>query len=55
MFHRDGVRVEALAPGFNCLDLFAVPQMHSVSQVTHAACFPRLSVTGWMRNQHQPA
>lgn len=37
------------SPGFNTLDLFAVPQPHSVSEVTRAAAFRRYSVTGWLR------
>ncbi len=40
---------EALVPGFNRLNLFAVPQMHSVSEVTRASPFRRYSVTGWLR------
>lgn len=36
-------------PGFNTLDIFAVPQQHSVSEVTRAAAYRRYSVTGWLR------
>lgn len=39
----------ALAPRFNTLDLFKVPQQHSVSQVTPAAAHRRYAVTGWLR------
>lgn len=39
----------ALAPRFNTLDLFAVPQRHSVSMVTPAARYRRYAVTGWLR------
>ncbi len=40
---------DALVPGFNRLNLFAVPQYHSVSEVSRAAPCPRYSVTGWLR------
>ncbi len=40
---------DALVPGFNRLNLFAVPQVHSVSEVTKAAAYRRYSVTGWLR------
>lgn len=48
LFHH-GDRVEGRVPAFNSLDLFAVPQLHSVSQVTTAAPFRRYAVTGWLR------
>jgi Rps23 Pro-64 3,4-dihydroxylase Tpa1-like proline 4-hydroxylase len=38
-----------LAPRFNALDLFKVPQRHSVSTVTAAATHRRYAVTGWLR------
>lgn len=38
-----------LAPRFNTLDLFKVPQMHSVSEVTGAAPHRRYAITGWLR------
>ena len=41
--------VEAMAPAFNALNLFAVPQLHSVSFVTPFAARRRFSVTGWLR------
>jgi len=41
----------ALAPRFNSLDLFRVPQQHSVSEVTLAAPHRRFSVTGWLRSR----
>lgn len=37
-----------LVPKFNCLDLFLVPRLHSVSQVSAAALFPRFALTGWL-------
>ena len=36
-------------PRFNTLDLFAVPQRHSVSMVVPAAPVRRFAVTGWLR------
>jgi hypothetical protein len=41
--------VQGLMPRMNALSLFAVPQDHSVSQVSAAAPHPRYSVTGWLR------
>lgn len=50
LFHGAEGDIEGgLSPGFNCLRLFAVPQDHSVSQVTAFAGEARLSVTGWLR------
>ncbi|MEP9401029.1 2OG-Fe(II) oxygenase family protein [Sphingomonas silueang] len=54
LFHRDGGRLDAIAPGFNRLTLFRVPQEHSVSEVTRAAPARRYSVTGWLRAGMQP-
>jgi hypothetical protein len=41
--------VRGYTPGFNILNLFAVPQAHSVSYVTPLAGAPRYAVTGWLR------
>jgi SM-20-related protein len=50
LFHGEADRtVEGLAPRFNTLDLFAVPQRHSVSMVTPSAPHRRYAVTGWLR------
>lgn len=38
-----------MKPRFNCLNLFRVPQTHSVSQVATFATTNRISVTGWLR------
>lgn len=38
----------ALKPAFNALNMFRVPQMHSVSYVAPFAALPRYSVTGWL-------
>lgn len=40
-------RIEGLSPGYNRLDLFLVPQFHSVTAVTAAAPHARLAVSGW--------
>ena len=39
----------AFTPAFNVLNLFAVPQHHSVTWVTPLAAAPRYAVTGWLR------
>jgi SM-20-related protein len=41
----------ALRPRFNSLTLLAVPQWHSVSEVTATAPLARYAITGWGRNQ----
>lgn len=46
---RDGHIAEGYVPKFNVLNLFRVPQKHSVSYVTPAAEHARYSVTGWLR------
>jgi len=46
LVHDDGV---AWVPKFNTLNLFAVPQPHSVSQVSSFAADRRYAVTGWLR------
>jgi SM-20-related protein len=45
----DGHIAEGYTPVFNALNLFRVPQPHSVSLVTPFAQAPRLSITGWLR------
>ena len=51
LFHGEQDRTaSALAPRFNSLDLFAVPQQHSVSMVTPAAPHRRFAITGWLRS-----
>ena len=50
LFHGEADRtVEGLAPRFNTLDLFSVPQRHSVSMITPCAPHRRYAVTGWLR------
>lgn len=50
LFHdQEGRAVQGLPPMFNTLNLFAVPQLHSVSMVTPAAAHRRYAITGWLR------
>lgn len=53
-FHDDSKIVEAMVPAFNALNLFAVPQPHSVSFVVPFAPRRRISVTGWLRGGTPP-
>jgi hypothetical protein len=41
--------VRGYTPAFNTLNIFRVPQPHSVSWVTPLAGAPRYAVTGWLR------
>ena len=51
-FFDDELDVElAVRPRFNSLNLFSVPQWHSVSEVTATAPVARYAITGWGRNQ----
>jgi Rps23 Pro-64 3,4-dihydroxylase Tpa1-like proline 4-hydroxylase len=51
MFHDSAGDIErALTPRFNSLNIFAVPQLHSVSVVAPFAGQTRMSVTGWLRS-----
>lgn len=49
LFHDDANGVSGLVPGFNRLNLFKVPQMHSVTEVTQSAPYRRYAITGWLR------
>lgn len=42
---------QAFRPRFNSLNLFRVPQWHSVSQVAAAAPLARYAITGWARDR----
>lgn len=46
---RDGHVAEGYTPTFNALNLFRVPQPHTVSMVTPFAEQERYSITGWLR------
>ena len=51
LFHDAAGDVECgLTPRFNALNIFAVPQLHSVSMVNRAAPYRRYSITGWLRS-----
>ena len=51
LFHdTQGNIVRGFTPGFNALNIFRVPQAHSVSWVTPLAGQPRYAVTGWLRS-----
>lgn len=41
-------------PAFNSLNIFKVPQRHSVSWVTPLAAQPRYAITGWLRAGQRP-
>jgi SM-20-related protein len=40
---------QALTPSFNTLNIFTIPQLHSVSMVSTYVTAERLAVTGWYR------
>jgi len=42
---------QAFRPRFNCLNLFRVPQWHSVGEVSAAAPIGRYAITGWARDR----
>ena len=51
LFHDGEGDIErGFTPRFNTLNLFAVPQLHSVSLVSRAAPHRRYAVTGWLRS-----
>lgn len=51
LFHDEAGDVpRGLAPRFNVLTLFKTPQWHSVATVAPYAGAPRLSITGWLRD-----
>lgn len=50
LFHDAQGDIErGFAPRFNALNIFAVPQLHSVSMVTRSAPLRRYAITGWLR------
>ncbi|MGE8143394.1 2OG-Fe(II) oxygenase [Novosphingobium sp. NPDC080210] len=54
-FHERGSgRAEVMVPCFNAINLFAVPQLHSVTMVAPFAPRRRYSVTGWLRSGPRP-
>lgn len=48
-YNADGHVAEAYVPRWRALNVFKVPTMHAVSQVTSFAGAERFSITGWMR------
>ncbi len=50
-FDDDGNIVEGFRPCFNALNIFAVPQPHSVTYVPNFAPVGRYAVTGWLRDR----
>ena len=52
LFHNgDGHVLEGFTPKYNTLNLFDIPQVHSVSQVADFVTADRLSITGWIRSK----
>ncbi|MBW0008075.1 MAG: 2OG-Fe(II) oxygenase [Sphingomonas sp.] len=45
---------QAYKPAFNTLNIFTVPQLHSVSMVSTYVTAERLAVTGWFRTDEPP-
>lgn len=45
---------QAFKPSFNTLNIFTVPQLHSVSMVSTYVTARRLAVTGWFRTDEPP-
>ncbi len=51
-FYDEQLDVEqAFIPRFNAMNVFSVPQQHSVSYVAGYAAMRRYSITGWFRNR----
>jgi SM-20-related protein len=53
-FDADDNVEEAFKPTFNTLNIFTVPQLHSVSMVSTYVSAERLAVTGWFRSDPRP-
>jgi SM-20-related protein len=53
-FDQDGNVETAYKPSFNTLNMFTVPQLHSVSMVSTYVTAERLAVTGWFRSDPRP-
>jgi len=53
-FDSEGGLDEAFLPSFNAINLFRVPQAHSVAYVAPFAGAARLSITGWLRAGDDP-
>jgi Rps23 Pro-64 3,4-dihydroxylase Tpa1-like proline 4-hydroxylase len=44
----------AFKPSFNTLNIFTIPQLHSVSMVSTYVAARRIAVTGWFRSDEPP-
>jgi Rps23 Pro-64 3,4-dihydroxylase Tpa1-like proline 4-hydroxylase len=54
-FHSDDFHIEqAFVPCFNSLNIFSVPQNHSVSQIASYVKKSRYCITGWVREGVDP-
>ena len=54
-FYDQDANIElAYKPAFNVMNLFAIPQDHSVGMVAPFAQAPRLSIAGWFRGDQPP-
>jgi SM-20-related protein len=53
-FDEDGNVEAAFKPTFNTLNMFTIPQLHSVSMVSTYVAAQRLAVTGWFRSDPPP-
>ncbi|MDQ3143836.1 MAG: 2OG-Fe(II) oxygenase [Pseudomonadota bacterium] len=53
-FDSQGDIDQAIKPAFNALNIFTVPQLHSVSMVSTWVTAKRLSMTGWFRSDSPP-
>jgi len=53
-FDERGDIEQALKPAFNALNIFTVPQLHSVSMVSTWVTAKRMSMTGWFRSDSPP-
>ena len=53
LYAKDDVE-QVFKPSFNTLNLFTVPQLHSVSMVANYVTAERLAVTGWFRVDDPP-
>jgi SM-20-related protein len=53
-FDERGDIEQALKPAFNALNIFTIPQLHSVSMVSTWVSGKRLAMTGWFRADSPP-
>lgn len=53
-FDDQGDIEQAIKPTFNALNLFTVPQLHSVSMVSTWVTEKRMAMTGWFRGDSPP-